>query len=377
MSRPTAPARGTAKPVGQNGIELDMKAWQPWLKVPDGYEMNLVYGNAPQAKSNSREGILEQMKKLAYNDFPTYGFSLEDPTVLDRLTEIETAWVNDEEVSEFDKLFWEACYERNRDSLNFAARDKYLFQSADTEFSRMSAEVQAKKDQVAQRARDAAREHEISMEKVLVGGMTDIGLDVSLHNELEAALMADPSYDDPSKHAVTPIHPTSTFRMPAPRPKVTAHGFRRPGPSARVKISLSQYIANHTDGNGKRKGHELPETELASAEPAFKHSRMDRTTLKDKTNATSPFLKAENADSFVNHLLNRQANNPKNNGPRMSTDGRTRLDRPMSRATQRMTMRSSMNTQFQSKPLVNGMQDLSVVETMQGVDEEEEEEEEL
>ncbi|KAI9714144.1 MAG: hypothetical protein M1812_006472 [Candelaria pacifica] len=371
MTTRTAPLPGKAKPVGENGLKLEPGAWEPMSKVPDRYHMNRFYKNMDRCQGNSREDILEQMRNLAYNDFPTHSFSIRCLDAIDRLIDIEKTWVAGGTTSELETLFWQACYERNHDSLYFAAREKYLFAAADVEFKRKTDEVEERMRVAAEKAKEATRKKELAREEALIASMNEAELGLSFANEIEQALMDDPDCYVPSE-TPTPVAPKSIFRTPMPPPKLTADGFRRPGASARVKkLTVTDYIRDHTDGNDNRK-HEV-ETRY---EPGAKRSRMDRTSLRDKTNAPSPFLKDDDIhDPFVRHLLNRPANLPKNNNPkRFSVDG-TRLDRPMSRATQRMTGLAA-SRQAQAKPLLQGIQELHVAEPMLVTQVEEEESEE-
>ncbi|KAI9771048.1 MAG: hypothetical protein M1835_006471 [Candelina submexicana] len=356
MTTHTAPALGMAKPVGRNGLTLILETWQPMLKVPDRYTMDRFDGVMSKNRGVSREALLEQMRCLAYNDFPGNSFSLNDISTTDRLFEIETAW-------------------RHHNSLVFAAREKYLFLAADTESIKLEKAADSRMNAKAEKAKTAARQAEVDKENALLDSMNDVGLEESFHNVLEQALMADPACYDPNdpRNAPTPIHPTSTFLAPAPRPKLTAAGFRRPGGSARIKkLSVREYFRDYTDASGKRK-----RPSDAKDQPNAKRSRYDyvRTALTDKTNVENAFLKANDVeDPFLRHLLNRPYQGPDNKAKArsFSVDG-TRLGRPSSRAVQRMTMRSSVATR-PARPLVQQMRELNVADE---VEEEEEAEEEL
>ncbi|KAI9702749.1 MAG: hypothetical protein M1836_007963 [Candelina mexicana] len=376
MTTHTAPALGMLKPVGQNGLTLILETWQPMLKVPDRYTMDRFDRVMSKNRGVSREALLEQMRCLAYNDFPGNSFSLNDISTTDRLLEIETAWVAGQATSELDTLFWQACYERHHNSLVFAAREKYLFLAADTESIQLERAAESRMNAKAEKAKTAARQAEVDKENALLDSMNDVGLDLSFHNVLEQALMADPACYDPKdpRNAPTPIHPKSTFLAPAPRPKLTPAGFRRPGGSARVKkLTVREYFRDYTDARGKRK-----RPSDAKDQPNAKRSRYDyvRTALTDKTNVGNAFLKADDVqDPFLRHLMNRpyQGSGNKAKARSFSVAG-TRLDRPPSRAVQRMTMRSSVATR-PARPLVQEMQELKIAVEVE--EEEEEAEEEL
>ncbi|KAI9714143.1 MAG: hypothetical protein M1812_006471 [Candelaria pacifica] len=380
MTTRTAPLQGMAKPVGQNGLKLDLKAWTPMLKVPRRYTMDRFDHLIAKNPGASREAFLEQSRCLAFNDFPGHSFSLDVIGTVDRLLEIETAWVAGLETSELDTLFWQACYERHHDSLSFPAREKYLFLLADTEVTKLEKAAESRMNAKAEKAKTALHQAETDIENTLLDSMNEVGLESSLHNELEEALMADPACYDPNdpRNAPTPIHPTSTLLAPAPIPKPTAAGFRRPGAAARIKkMTVKEYIRDHTDGEGNKK--RSPDSKH---QPAPKRSRFDyvRNPLTDKTNIEDPFIKTDDVqDPFIRLLLNRSHQGPGgttgsgNKPKRFSVDG-TRLDRPLSRAVQRMTARPEVVTR-PPRPFVQRMQDLNIAEIYK--EEEEEEEEEL
>lgn len=310
-----------------------------------------------KCKGSSREDVLEQMRNLAYNDFPTHSFSLDSIDATDRLKEIEKTWVAGGVTSKLETLFSQACYERHHDSLNFIAREKYLFAAADAEVRRKADEVEERLRVAAEKAKEAARKEELARENALINDMTEAELGPSLANELEQALMSDPTCYDPSE-APTPIAPTSIFRTPADRPKLTAAGFRRPGGGARVrKLTVTDYLRDYTDGNGKPKHHVG-----ASDEQSAKRSCAGRTPLRDTTNIPSPFLKENDIqDPFLRHLINRPARLPRSsNAPRTSING-IRLDRPMSRTVQRLTGLAA-SRQVQRGPVLRQMRDLTVAE---------------
>ncbi|KAI9748939.1 MAG: hypothetical protein M4579_007065, partial [Chaenotheca gracillima] len=117
MARGFVPNKAKLKPVGQNGLELD-------LSVPDISRMSGPSSERPSSKDLER--CLRDSRMLYYEEVYPYGFSLNIDFVLEQLRKTEEKWVQGQETHPLATAFWSACYERHHDPGSFAAREEYL-----------------------------------------------------------------------------------------------------------------------------------------------------------------------------------------------------------------------------------------------------------
>ncbi len=169
--------------------------------------------------SNSYIAIVEVSRLLAYNDIPPHGFSLSSPTVVKRLITIEQLWVAGVLPTETEEAFWDACFERQYRPNSFLRREAYLSLAAKDEVAKLAAEVEARMDEAAERAKTEAEKSNDALFGAMKG-LDVTGLDQSdakLAAELEKALMEDWDYE--------------AVQAPS-QPPVQVSGFKRPSASA-------------------------------------------------------------------------------------------------------------------------------------------------
>jgi len=187
--------------------------------IPNGYGMADLLVKVKTSHGNSYTAIVEASRLLAYNDIPPHGFSLSSLAVVKRLIAIEELWVAGAQPTETEEAFWDACFERQYRPNSFLRREAYLSLAAKDEVAKLAAEVEARMDEAAERAKTEAERSNDALFGAMKG-LDVTGLDQSdakLAAELEKALMEDWDYE--------------AVQAPS-QPPVQVSGFKRPSASA-------------------------------------------------------------------------------------------------------------------------------------------------
>lgn len=201
--------------------------------------------------SRSKEGIVIELRFLAYNDLPPHQFSISCTDTRNRLTAIETGWIKKVSTSALDSAFWDACYERHHHPRCFVARETYLGLVADDQIESLTTSSTEKMDEAARTAKTGMIGIENLLEKT-TEELANLGFERSLDELLEAefkhALQTDPESKDIEMS-------TESASLPSTR--------KRPPRSARV-------------ARGKR-------STITARDPAVVRQQLGRVILADKT----------------------------------------------------------------------------------------------
>ena len=220
--------------------------------TPDGYDLVDLEDIKGEFGSRTKEGIVIELRFLAYNDMPPYQFSVSCTEARNRLISIEQVWIKSEPTSALDTAFWDACHERFHHPRCFLAREAYLGLVADDQISKLTIDSTEKMERAAR----TAKADMIGIESILERAteeLENLGLDRSLDElldaEIEHTYQTDPELRDTAM-SVESAGPSTTRK--------------RPPPSARVprgtRDSMSAFIL------------------------AGKRQHLDRVVLADKTN---------------------------------------------------------------------------------------------
>lgn len=202
--------------------------------------------------SRSKEGIMIELRFLAYNDLAPYQFSVSCIDTRNRLIAIEEDWIKRKATSALDTAFWDACYERHHHPRSFLAREAYLGLVADDQIASLITDSTEKMENAAR----AAKADMIGIESILertTGDLKNLGFDRSLDGLLEAEI----------EHAYRTDPDLKDYAMPAERAGPST-ARKRPPASARV-----------------------PKRKLAimtAFVPAGKRPHLDRVALADQSN---------------------------------------------------------------------------------------------